>query len=147
MIIEGKPDPTWGQRLEILDQVEEVEDLHIDMKERIAEIRRQVNQAKRTQWMRRSHMSKDIMRMDALQGTYRVKVDNKYCSRVILMLINVKKLNQSLILHFDTGMIDKWSKIHIFVVVSIALAQVYIFRDMFSSGEKKLQRHRMGAHT
>lgn len=112
MIIEGKPDPTWGQRLEILDQVEEVEDLHIDMKERIAEIRRQVNQAKRTQWMRRSHMSKDIMRMDALQA-----------------------------------MIDKWSKIHIFVVVSIALAQVYIFRDMFSSGEKKLQRHRMGAQT
>ena len=51
------------------------------------------------------------------------------------------------ILHFYTGMIDKWSKIHIFVVVSIALAQVYIFRDMFSSGEKKLQRHRMGAHT
>ena len=82
MIIEGKPDPTWGQRLEILDQVEEVEDLHIDMKERIAEIRRQVNQAKRTQWMRRSHMSKDIMRMDALQGTSRVKVNNKYCSRV-----------------------------------------------------------------
>ena len=82
MIIEGKPDPTWGQRLEILDQVEEVEDLHIDMKERIAEIRRQVNQAKRTQWMRRSHMSKDIMRMDALQGTSRVKVCNKYCSRV-----------------------------------------------------------------
>ena len=146
MIIEGKPDPTWGQRLEILDQVEEVEDLHIDMKERIAEIRRQVNQAKRTQWIRRSHMSKDIMRMDALQGTCRVKVNNKYSSWVIL-LINVKKSNQSFILHFYTAMIDKWSKIHIFVVVSIALAQVYIFRDMFSSGEKKLQRHRMGAHT
>ena len=64
-----------------------------------------------------------------------------------LLLINVKKLNQSFILYFYTGMIDKWSKIHIFVVVSIALAQVYIFRDMFSSGEKKLQRHRMGAHT
>ena len=146
MIIEGKPDPTWGQRLEILDQVEEVEDLHIDMKERIAEIRRQVNQAKRTQWMRRSHMSKDIMRMDALQGTYQINVNDRIWLQD-LFLINVKKLNQSFILHFYTGMIDKWSKIHIFVVVSIALAQVYIFRDMFSSGEKKLQRHRMGAHT
>ena len=57
------------------------------------------------------------------------------------------KYGLDVILHFYTGMIDKWSKIHIFVVVSIALAQVYIFRDMFSSGEKKLQRHRMGAHT
>ena len=66
---------------------------------------------------------------------------------LILMLINVKTLDQSFISHFYTAMIDKWSKIHIFVVVSIALAQVYIFRDMFSSGEKKLQRHRMGAHT
>ena len=84
MIIEGKPDPTWGQRLEILDQVEEVEDLHIDMKERIAEIRRQVNQAKRTQWMRRSHMSKDIMRMDALQGTYQSMSMTEYGSRNII---------------------------------------------------------------
>ena len=50
-------------------------------------------------------------------------------------------------LYFITAMIDKWSTVHVFLVVSIALAQVYIFRDMFSSGEKKLQRSRMGTFT
>ena len=44
-------------------------------------------------------------------------------------------------------MIDKWSTIHVILVVAIALAQVYFFRDMFSGGEKQRQRHRMGAQT
>ena len=36
---------------------------------------------------------------------------------------------------------------HVFVVVAIALAQVYAFRDMFSAGQKKMERHRMSAQT
>ena len=67
LLVEGKPDPTWGLSLDKLEADEIIEDLHIDMKESISEIKRQVNQAKRTQWIRRSSMSKDIMRNEALK--------------------------------------------------------------------------------
>ena len=67
LLVEGKPDPTWGLSLDKLEAEEVIEDLHIDMKESISEIKRQVNQAKRTQWIRRSSMSKDIMRNEALK--------------------------------------------------------------------------------
>ena len=50
-------------------------------------------------------------------------------------------------LNIFAAMIDRWSVIHIFVVVAIALVQVYAFRDMFSTGEKKKLRQRMGAQT
>ena len=67
MLVEGKADPSWGQRLSILDEEEKVEDLHIDMKETLSVIRKSVNSAKRTQWQRRASMSKDIIRNEALK--------------------------------------------------------------------------------
>ena len=67
LLVEGKADPTWGLSLDKLEAEEVIEDLHIDMKESISEIKRSVNQAKRTQWIRRSSMSKDIMRNEALK--------------------------------------------------------------------------------
>ena len=67
LLVEGKADPTWGLRLDTLEAEEVMEDIHIDMKESISSIKRQVNQAKRTQWIRRASMSKDIMRNEALK--------------------------------------------------------------------------------
>ena len=67
LLVEGKADPSWGKKLEIMDLAEEVEELQTDMKERISEIKRQINQSKRMQWMRRSSMSKDIMRNESLK--------------------------------------------------------------------------------
>ena len=145
LLVEGKPDPTWGLSLDKLEADEIIEDLHIDMKESISEIKRQVNQAKRTQWIRRSSMSKDIMRNEALKCKFSDE----------LLLYQMKKNNvrmeyfqfQFYNLYHITAMIDKWSFIHVLLVITIALVQVYVFRDMFSSGEKKLTRHRMGAFT
>ena len=67
LLVEGKADPSWGKAISVMEEAEEIEDLHIDMKERITEIRKQVNQAKRTQWIRRAAMSKDITRNEALK--------------------------------------------------------------------------------
>ena len=128
-----------------LEAEEVIEDLHIDMKESISEIKRQVNQAKRTQWIRRSSMSKDIMRNEALKCKF---IDSLFCIKSDKFLAKMKDFQfQFYNLYRITAMIDKWSFIHILVVITIALVQVYVFRDMFSSGEKKLTRHRMGAFT
>ena len=130
-----------------LEAEEVIEDLHIDMKESISEIKRQVNQAKRTQWIRRSSMSKDIMRNEALKCKFS---DNLFCIKSDKFSINAKMKDfqfQFYNFYRITAMIDKWSFIHILVVITIALVQGYVFRDMFSSGEKKLTRHRMGAFT
>jgi hypothetical protein len=67
LLVEGKADPTWGLQLAVLEDEEYVEDLHIDMKERLSVIRKSVNTAKRTQWMKRASMSKDILRNEALK--------------------------------------------------------------------------------
>ena len=92
-------------------------------------------------------MSKDIMRNEALKCKFS---DNLFCIKSDKFSINAKMKDfqfQFYNLYRITAMIDKWSFIHILVVITIALVQGYVFRDMFSSGEKKLTRHRMGAFT
>ena len=68
LLVEGKVDPSWGERLSVMEKTDELQEIHGDLKESVAEIRRQVNQAKRTQWMRRSSMSRDIIRNESLAG-------------------------------------------------------------------------------
>ena len=66
LLVEGKEDPLWTERLELEEIQEEAEEFHTQLKEAAAETRKQIFQAKRMQWMRRTSMSKDIIRMEAL---------------------------------------------------------------------------------
>ena len=65
--MEGKQDPLWEEKMEVIEEQEYVQELHTELKARVAETKRQVFQAKRLQWMRRASMSKDILRMEALE--------------------------------------------------------------------------------
>ena len=67
LLVDGKEDHLWEEKLEIIEEQEAIQEIQSQLKASVAETRKQVFQAKRQQWMRRSTMAKDILRMEALE--------------------------------------------------------------------------------
>ena len=88
LLVEGKQDPYWTVKLEVIDKAEEIEELHGDMKEVVDNIRKQIQQAKRSQWIRRSHMAKDIIRHEALGGKH--NNIGHTCLLILLCIVKMK---------------------------------------------------------
>ncbi len=115
--VEGAEDEGRQVQEEVEATLEEYKANAKIVKRAVAQVRTKVSRMKHQQWRIEQNMKRDGNRAEALQGS---SAKNVFPKKVFEK-------------NFFSDMVDRWSVIHVFVVVAIGIVQVIVLRRFFSA--------------